>query len=196
MADPRTANLLRISSARAGGSPTVQGLRLPEQIGALFGLEPGQELPSGVQGEGVASSLDTATRPKNRFEVIGDQIAEARAKGDLNEVKFLRDQQIRLFPGGPPPGTPLSSEPTATPTAAPGSAGGILGSIGQILNQASSFQSPQLQSQLTPGTARNFSPEELGAAQAAFIGSGTSLEEQQRKARGSALPGGFSIRSR
>ncbi len=131
LADPRTANLLRITAARAGGQETVGGLGLPEQLGALFGLEPGQELPSGVQGR------------------------EA---------------------GGP--------------------AGGFLGSIGKILGEASGFQTPQLQSQLTPGTARGFSQEELGAAQAALIGSGTTLEEQQRIARRSALPGGSLVRSR
>lgn len=131
LADPKTANLLRIASARAGGQDKVGGLQLPQQLGALFGLEPGQALPSGVQG-GEAS----------------------------------------------------------------GQAGGFLGSIGQILGEASGFQVPELRSQLTPGTARGFSPEELGAAQAAFIGSGTTLEEQQRIARKSALPGGGSFRSR
>ena len=157
LADPRTANLLRISAARAGGQESVSGLQLPEQLGALFGLQPGQSLPSGVQG-GREVAPD--------FSAI-DSVPNLGAVGGV-PVQRQDSSQDRL--------------------------GGLLGSIGRILGEASSFQTPQLQSQLTPGTARSFSPEELGAAQAAFISSGTSLEEQQRIARRSALPGGSSFR--
>lgn len=121
LADPKIANLLRISTARAGGQPTVSGLNLPAQLGALFGLQPGQELPSGVQGD---------------------------------------------------------------------TTGGFLSGLQSLLGGSEPITGPALEAQITPGTAQGLGPEGLGALQAALIGSGTNLAEEQRKARRSALPRG------
>ncbi len=128
LADPKTANLLRISSARARGQSTVPGLVLPEQLGALFGLQAGAELPTGI---------DT--------------------------------------------GRAVTSKP-----------GGFLGIVDQLLGATG----PELESQITPGSLEGFNPEQIGALEAALIGSGTNLPEQRQRARTSTVGSRSPFRTR
>ena len=74
-------------------------------------------------------------------------------------------------------------------------ADGVLGYINKILVGATDGpQGPGLRGQITPGTAQRLSLEDLGAFEAALISWGTTLEEEQRKSRLSALPSGLPFR--
>ncbi|KKN77069.1 hypothetical protein LCGC14_0364080 [marine sediment metagenome] len=137
LSNPRSFNLLRLLGGKA--------LNLPGQLGALFGLEPGQGFSLGDSGQPGA--------------ITGGQGAP-------------------LGPGGP-----AEAELTGTPRSITGEASGFSGDV------------PTLLGQITPGTFRQFSPEQRGVGEAVLIASGTTLEEEQRKARQSQLPGG-SLRGR
>ncbi len=167
LADPKTANLLRIASARAQGLPTVPGLNLPGQLGAIFGLEEGQAFPSGVEGD----AQGTIQGPVSPLGGGGRELA-------------LRKTST------------LSGLPSTEREAAAGGTGGFLGILNTLLGAQGGISGPPLQAQITPGSLQAFGPEVIGALQAGLVGSGTTLQEQRRQARRSALPGGTSVGSR
>ncbi len=172
LADPKTANLLRIASARAQGQPTVPGLQLPAQLGAIFGLEGGEAFPSGVTGGVQGGAQGVITGQVSPLGGGGRELAAKRA-------------------------TTIGALPPAQREAAAGGAGGFLNIINTLLGASGGgIEGPPLSAQITPGSLQGFDPEVIGALQAGLIGSGTTLAEQQRQARRSALPGGTLVGAR
>ncbi len=170
LADPRTANLLRIASARAQGLPTVPGFNLPDQLGAIFGLQEGQAFPSGITGQAPPGVEDTQGVIRGDISPLGGGGRELASKR-TNVIAGLPSSEREAAAGGP---------------------GGFLGILDTLLG-AGGFSPIGLQSQITPGSLQSFGPDVIGALEAGLIGSGTSLQEQRRQARRSALPGGASV---
>ncbi len=203
LADPFVANKLRFALARGNGTDFLN-LGLPDNIVRLFGgsnaeignrvrgddsrgeanLSDAQRQFIGVDSQGNA--IPGATRQDGQPAVSLNQAVEGTSgggAGDNQNINFRPtgstiDQQGREVPGQSFDGGPGT-----------GTGGLDLASLFALLQQPSTGEGfgPAIQSQLSPGTTRSLSDNQIGALRAAFINSGSTLQQEQRKARRSAL---------
>ena len=196
---PTGRNIVRILQASTEGKEFVEGLNLPPEVFSVFGIEPGdpglrtvgKNRPGQLQTSGA---FNEALGPGVNQEIpaTGGTLGSpggSTGAGDNRNLGFRPQSGDRIDPGqalvkrsrdatgivGPEPTEPLSF-------------------LDQLFAGVAGADStfgfgPQLQGRLAPGTTRGFSDEELGALEAAYINSGSSLSEAQRLGRFGALPG-------
>ncbi len=182
--DPRSRNLIKILQARDRGDRFVQDFNLPPEVLQLFGGS-SPELGLRVSGAGTEPNLSPGQRELLGIDIGGQPLTQ-RGQQTIIDQSGQIQQGSRV---GESIGTDFADVVSRDENQSEG------GFLQKLFAALPAFDNnigfgPALQNQLTPGTARGFNADELGALQAAFINSGTTLGEQQRLARRSALPGG------
>ncbi len=206
LSDPFVANKLRFALARGEGQKFLD-LGLPPEIIALFGGS-NAELGNRVDGTGNEANLSQGQRNKLGVDIEGNAIPGATS---ITGQPAQDVTSSNLFPGSPSTalrdaltgsidqkGSPVPGDgkvidqrgfPVPGPISGTGQTGSVTSNLFAMLNQPQTGENfgPALQGQLSPGSVRGLSDNQIGALRAAFVNSGSTLQEEQRKARRSSL---------
>ena len=179
------------------GKEFIDGLNLPPEVFSIFGIEEGdpglrtvgKNRPDKLQSAGA---LQAALGPGVNQELVatGSQLGTpgvSNGPGDNRNISFQPSSTTRVDPSQ----ALVRQERDTTGIVGPGPTE-PLSFLDQLFAGVAGTDStfgfgPELQGRLTPGTTRGFSNEELGALEAAYINSGSSLSEAQRLGRFGAL---------
>ena len=192
---PTGRNIVRILQASTEGKEFVEGLNLPPEVFSVFGIEPGdpglrtvgKNRPGQLQTSGA---FNEALGPSVNQEInVAGRSGVSTGPGDNRTLASRSTPSGRVDPGQAL--VPQSRDATGIVGPGPTEPLSFLDQLfAGVAGADSTFGfGPQLQGRLAPGTTRGFSDEELGALEAAYINSGSSLSEAQRLGRFGALPG-------